>query len=241
MDLVEALRTTGAVRRFVDDAAGVDDTTVHTILDTARFAPSGGNRQPWRVAVVRDVDLRRQLADLMQPVWDEYMAAGAAGQRAFNPVAYTPPVDPPHAPNELLDHIDTAPVVLAVAVDLREIALMDGDLDRAPVVGGASIYPFCWSVLLAAHAHGLGGVMTTFLSRAEPDARQLVGLPEHHALAATIVLGRPAADRPIRLTRREVAEFATVDRFDGPAFDRQTGVRHAAGRDAAGAEVRATS
>jgi nitroreductase len=216
MELDRALRTTGAVRRFTD--APVDDATVHAILDTARFAPSGGNRQPWRVAVVHDQALRRQLADLMQPVWDEYVAAAAAGQRAFNPVSYHPPADPPPAPNELLDHIEQAPVVLAVAVDLREVAMMDDTLDRAPVVGGASIYPFCWSLLLAAHDHGLGGVMTTFLSRAEPAAAPLLGLPEHHGLAATIVLGQPDGDRPTRLTRHDVDRFATIDRFDGPAF-----------------------
>jgi nitroreductase len=216
MELDRALRTTGAVRRFTD--APVGDATVHAILDAARFAPSGGNRQPWRVAVVHDAALRRQLAELMQPVWDEYVAAAGEGQRAFNPISYHPPADPPPAPNELLDHIERAPVVLAVAVDLREIAMMDGSLDRAPVVGGASIYPFCWSILLSAHGHGLGGVMTTFLSRVEPAAAPLLGLPDHHGLAATIVLGVPDADRPTRLTRHDVETFATVDRFDGRSF-----------------------
>lgn len=216
MDLDAVLRTTGAVRRFTDEP--VDDATVAAVLDAARFAPSGGNRQPWRVAVVRDRALRRTLGDLMQPVWDEYMTAQADGQRAFNPVSYVPPPSWEHVANELLDHIETAPVVLAIAADLRELAVMDGDLDRASIVGGASIYPFCWSVLLAAHGHGLGGVMTTFLSRAEPAAAPVLGLPEHHALAATIVLGVPE-HRPTRLRRKPVASFATVDRFDGPTFD----------------------
>ena len=37
----------------------VDRSTVLSILDDARFAPSGGNRQPWRVAIVEDRALRR--------------------------------------------------------------------------------------------------------------------------------------------------------------------------------------
>ena len=45
---------------------------------------------------------------------------------------------------------------------------VDGDVGRVPMTGGASIYPFCWNVLLAARSRGLGGVLTTFLSRAEP-------------------------------------------------------------------------
>ena len=154
----------------------------------------------------------------MQPVWDEYIAAAASGQTPFNAVAFEPPatVTTGH-PNELLDRIEDVPVVLAVAADLRRIALMDGQLERTPITGGASVYPFCWSVLLSARARGLGGVMTTFLSRVEPAAVAFLGLPADHALAATIFVGRPE-HQPTRLRRAPVATFATVDRFDGAAF-----------------------
>lgn len=214
-DLITALRSTGAVRGFTADV--VDDATVAAILDDARFAPSGGNRQPWRVAVVRDPAVRHAMGDLMRPVWQEYAGAQAAGHRAF---AFGRSVDAPPlpAPNALIDGIEAVPVVLAVAADLRDIAIMDGNVTHRPaVVGGASIYPFCWSVLLAARARGLGGVLTTFLSRNEAAAAPLLGLPEHHALVATIFLGVPT-HRPTRLSRRPVNSFATVDRFDGDSF-----------------------
>jgi nitroreductase len=216
MDLISALRTTGSARRFT--AEPVDRDTVAALLDDARFAPNGGNRQPWRVAVVDDRRLRRQMATLMRPVWDEYLAAGANGQTPFNTVAFEPPtsVTAGH-PNELLDRIEDVPVVLAVAADLGRIALMDGQLERPPITGGASVYPFCWSLLLSARARGLGGVMTTFLSRVEPAAAAFLGLPPDHALAATIFVGRPE-HQPTHLRRASVATFATVDRFDGDAF-----------------------
>ena len=114
--------------------------------------------------------------------------------------------DPRHVPNTLLDDIASIPVVLVVAADLSRIAMMDKDLERPPITGGASIYPFCWSILLAARARGLGGVMTTFLSRAEPAAGAALGLPPDHALATTIFLGYPV-DQPTRLRRRDVAEL----------------------------------
>ena len=204
------------MRRFTDEV--VDRTTVAAILDDARFAPSGGNRQPWRVAVVEDRAIRRQLAALMQPVWDEYLAAAATGQTPFNTVAFEPPeMIAAGQPNELLERIEQIPVVLVVAANLEKIALMDGQLDRPPITGGASVYPFGWSVLLAARGRGLGGVMTTFLSRVEPAAAPFLGLPPHYGLAATIFLGRPE-HQPTRLRRAAVASFATVDRFDGDAF-----------------------
>lgn len=215
MELLDALRSTGAVRAFTD--APVDDTTLHAILDTARFAPSGGNRQPWKVAIVRDLDTRREMAGLMREVWNEYVGANATGVTAF---AFGRSIDAPPiaAPNPLLDAIDTIPVVLAIAADLDSIAMMDGNLDRPPVTGGASIYPFCWSILLAAREHGLGGVLTTFLSRTEPAIAERLALPHHHALVATIFLGHPEHQNT-KLKRQPVNSFATIDRFDGASFD----------------------
>ena len=213
MELREAIRTNGSVRRFTSDP--VQRETVFDVLDDARFAPSGGNRQPWRVAIVEDRAVRRAIAALMQEVWDEYRETAAIGGTPFNLVDYVKPeVITPGKPNDLLDNIDTVPVVLAVAADLAKI-MMDADLDRVAMAGGASVYPFCWNVLLSARAHGLGGVLTTFLSRAEPAAVPLLGLPEHHALVATIFLG-VAEHQPTKLRRNPVDSFTTIDRFDGP-------------------------
>jgi len=212
--MIELLRTTGAARRFTTER--IEPAVVHQLLDDARFAPSGGNRQPWKVVVVEDRTVRRRLADLMQPVWDAYVGR-PSDVTPFNAIDDVEPVALDHVDNELLDTIEDIPVVLVVAADLRRIALMDGVLDRVPLTGGASIYPFCWSILLSAHSRGLGGVMTTFLSRVEPAAAPLLGLPEHHALAATVFLGMPEY-HSTKLSREPVATFATVDRFDGEAF-----------------------
>jgi nitroreductase len=212
--MIELLRTTGAARRFTSDR--VEPAVVHQLLDDARFAPSGGNRQPWKVAVIEDRAVRRQLGDLMQPVWDAY-SARPAGVTPFNAVDDIEPVAVEHVDNDLLTSIEDIPVVLVIAADMRRIALMDGPLDRVPITGGASIYPFCWSLLLSAHSRGLGGVMTTFLSRVEPAAAPLLHLPDHHALVATIFLGVPE-HLSTRLTREPVESFAAVDRFDGEPF-----------------------
>jgi nitroreductase len=216
MELAEALRTNPSIREFTHEP--VPDTVVADLLELARFAPSGGNRQPWRVAVVRDRALRRQLADLCGPVWSAYLAEGMAGVAPFNVVdrpADVPDLGP--QPNPVLDHIEDIPVVLVVAADLSRIAMMDADLERPALTGGGSVYPFIHSILLAARDRGLGGVMTTFLARAEHDARPLLGLPDSWAIAALVCLGHPVR-RATRLRRAAVSEFATVDRFDGAPF-----------------------
>lgn len=217
MELRDAIRSSGAVRQFTDEKVPL--SKVHAVLDDARFAASGSNRQPWRVAVVEDTKIRESMLELMQPTWDEWIAAAGIYETPFNAIDYVTPTEiTPNIPNGMLAEIATIPVVLAVAADLRRIAMMDNGFERPPMTGGASIYPFCWNLLLSARAHGLGGVMTTFLSRAEAEAQPLLGLPEHHALVATIFLGVPV-HQPTKLKRLPVESFATLNRFDGPPLE----------------------
>jgi nitroreductase len=227
MDLERALQTTGAVRSFSSDP--VPDEVVHRILDLARYAPSGGNRQAWRVVLVKQPDVRRRLRELYLRGWYEYLAMGAAGLVPWAPItdrdaegqarenAGRLEAEAAQGPGGFAEHLDLAPVLLVLLADLRALAAVDRDLDRYTMVGGASIYPFAWSVLLAAHGAGLGGVITTMLVRSEGEARDLLGVPPEWAVAATLALGYPAGGkRPTRLRRTPVEGFTTLDRFDGP-------------------------
>ncbi len=57
--LVERRRST----RGYDEGREVSDEIVRKILDCARWAPSGGNGQPWEFVVVRDPAIRHKIAD----------------------------------------------------------------------------------------------------------------------------------------------------------------------------------
>jgi nitroreductase len=227
VDVIEALRTTGAVREFTTDP--VPDETVVRLLETARFAPSGGNRQAWRVVLVRDPEVRRSLRDAYLPPWYQYLAMGAAGLVPWAPItdraaeATALEAAPAMAtaaaagPGGFAEHLDEVPVLLVLLADLRALAAVDRDLDRYTLVGGASIYPFAWSILLAARTEGLAGVMTTMATLHEDEVRALLSVPDHLAVAGVLALGHPV-HQPTRLRRHPVAEFATRDRFDGPAL-----------------------
>lgn len=225
VDLADGLRSTGAVREFSDRP--VPDEAVARILDTARFAPSGANAQAWHVVVVKDAAVRTALRDLYLPGWRDYLAMSAAGLRPWapgnDPAAEAAAVRA--APAELdaaagqgfAGALDRVPVLLAVFADLAALAAVDRDADRYSFAGGASVYPFVWSILLAARDEGLGGVLTTMLIRREDEVKRLLRAPEGWALAAVVALGHPV--HPIRrLRRRPVGDFTTVDRADGPAF-----------------------
>lgn len=222
IDLIEALRTTGAIREFTDEP--VTDDQLARILDTARFAPNGGNAQSWHVVVLKDAARRRTLRDLYVSVWRRYLAQAQRGLRPWAPVtdrdaerAAIDAVDRGDvdvAIGDFAEHLDDAPALLVLLADLRLLAAIDRDHARYTFVGGASVYPFAWSILLAARAEGLGGVITTMAVGREEEVRALLGVPPEHAVAGVIVLGHPVR-RPTRLTRKPVPQFATIDAFDG--------------------------
>jgi nitroreductase len=226
LDLVDTLRTTGAVRAFHPDP--VPDEVLARVLDTARFAPSGGNRQGWRVIVVKDGATRAALRDLYLSGWYEYLAMVTAGLVPWAPVTDREAeaaaiadaarfAEAGAAAPGFAETLQDAPVLLLVLADLSALAAVDRDLPRYTLAGGASIYPFVWSVLLSARAEGLAGVMTTMPVRREDDVRALFGIPDTVAVASLVVLGRPVAT-PRRLRRAPVDSFAWVDRYQGESL-----------------------
>ncbi len=159
-------------------------------------------------------------------MWYEYLAQVSAGLVPWAPItdrdaerrarARAPEIAAQAAagPGGFAEHLDAVPVLLVVLADLRVLAATDRDAGRYTIVGGASVYPFAWSLLLAARDAGLGGVVTTMVTREEPEVRRLLSVPDEYAVAALIALGRPS-DRPTRLRRAAVGDFTTIDRFDG--------------------------
>jgi nitroreductase len=216
MDLYDVMRTTAAVREFTDDP--LPDEVLHTILENARFAPSGGNRQGTQIVVIRDPETRERLVEITAPGAKRYHAQRAAGETPWS--AYTPSavtdeqVAATHVPASVNDPIRNAPVVLVVCVDLRAVAALDQDLDRVGIVGGASVYPLVWNVLLAARNEGYGGTITTMAIAEEPALKELLGIPEPYAVAAVVPLGKPVKQLT-RLTRAQVEELTHVEHWDG--------------------------
>ena len=219
MELYDVMRTTAAVRDFTGDP--LPDDVLERILDNARFAPSGGNRQGAHVIVVRDEAAREALAKLSIPGARRYLAQLGNGESPWNPL-HPPKVTAAEiaatdVPSQFTAPLHDAAVVLVVCVDLEAVAAMDQNLDRTGVISGASIYPLVWNILLAARNEGYGGTITTMVVAEEPRVRDLLGVPESYAIAAVLPLGKPRRQLT-KLKRDSVAELATRERFDGEPF-----------------------
>ena len=221
MELYEVMRTTFAAREFTDDP--LPDATLARILDHARFAPSGGNRQGWHVIVVRERATREALAAAAVLAAKRYAAQVKLGESPWNTIdptkADAATIEATPAPARLLEPVLKAPVVLVVCVDLKVVASMDQHLDRVGIISGASIYPFAWNILLAARHEGFGGTITTLAVSQEPTLRSVLGLPPHVAVCAVMPLGKPVKQLST-LKRRTVEQFATRERWGGPPLTR---------------------
>jgi nitroreductase len=215
MDVFAAMRNAPTSRRFSDEPVSLQ--VLQRVLDAARFAPSGGNRQGWRVVVVRDAVRRRAIRDLYVPSWNQYMEQTGGAQMLRAPGDFDPSrVRMVQRADEYAQKLDQVPVHLLVAVRLADLVVTDAELGRQSIVGGASIYPFVQNLLLGLRAEGLGAAMTTLLVPAEEEIKELLQMPDDLALAAHIGVGHRAEDWPKQLSRKPLEEFAFGERFGEP-------------------------
>src|SRR5579863_7098813 len=146
MDLRSVMRTTPSTRAFTSDP--VPDTVLYEILDDARFAPNGGNRQGWHVIVVRDPATKQRIAELYELGMREYIAHVEAGLVPFvasEAFARNPPGSPYSAavdleaarqvplPTGFPQYLADAPVLLVLTLDLSGISAVDSGLDRLSI------------------------------------------------------------------------------------------------------------
>ena len=208
MELYDVMRTTFAARDFTDDE--LPDETLYQILDNARFAPSGGNRQGGKVIVVKSPETKKTLGQLCLPqlrVYGEQRRNGESPWQSVHPTG----IDVDNVWNDesipavipMFEDLSLTPTVLVVAVDLGVVASLDKDLDRVGVISGGSIYPMAWNILLGARNEGFGGTQTTLIAAQEAKAQELLGLEPHVAVAALLTIGKPKK----QLTKRPLMPF----------------------------------
>ncbi len=206
MQFIDVVRSTATVRYYKPDPVPVE--LIGRVLDAARWAPSGGNRQPLRFIVVRDAAKKQQLQEHYLPIWEQY----TAGIRQGSVRVGAKPGIVEHA-DHFARHMAQIPVLLLVLARLADVHPTDRQLDRLSVVGGASIYPAVQNVLLAARNLGLGTALTTLHAAVEPQLKPLFDIPEDISIVAMVTLGWPAQEFPAKLTRRPLSEMVFADSY----------------------------
>lgn len=194
VSLLDGLATTRAIRRYTDEPVAADD--LRSILWYAGRAPSGSNRQRFRFLALTDgpgaIAAKSILGEAFRKGWN----AKREGD-GYRPSRFADSMQ------AYVDGFEQIPVVVLVCLDRYR----DPDLHE-----GASVYPACQNLLLAARAHGYGGALTMWHLMVEDELRDTLDIPEHVALSACITLGVPAG-RHGPLKRKPVREVTYVDRW----------------------------
>jgi nitroreductase/predicted enzyme related to lactoylglutathione lyase len=208
--LLEGLSTTRAIRRYRDEP--VPEEALRAMLFAATRAPSGSNRQPFRFIVLTDGpkarEAKRLIGEAGRRIWtnkrerDQYdRGSGVEEDSPKSRMARTM--------QQYVDEFEKVPVlILPCLVRYR---------DPTPTEG-ASVYPACQNLLLAARALGYGGAFNGFNQMVDAELRDLLGVPDGTAIAGTITLGKPAGHHgPVR--RRPIAELVYDDEWgSAPAW-----------------------
>jgi nitroreductase len=204
IDVLEAIATTRAIRRFRPDPIPEDD--LNRIFFAATRAPSGSNRQPFRFVVLRDGDRAQQAKALLGGAFRRGWAAKRDVENATVDDD-SPQARSARAMSAFIDNFEAIPVVVLACLNRY----------RAPTpTEGASVYPACQNLLLAARALGYGGVISMWHALVERDLRDVLGIPEETALCATIPLGKPQGNHgPVR--RRPIKDLVYDGGWDQPA------------------------
>jgi nitroreductase len=205
--LLEGIATTRAIRRYHNEP--VPPEVLRAVLFAATRAPSGSNRQPFRMLVLTDGpragEAKRLVGESARRVWGTKRQADAydSGSGVAND---SPKSRMARTMQHYVDEFEKAPVlILACLVRYRS----------ADPFEGASVFPACQNILLAARALGYGGVLTGFHFGVEAELCALLGVPDDVFMAATITLGRPKGGHgPVR--RRPMAELVFDDVWGNP-------------------------
>ena len=205
----EAMSSLRAVRRLRPDA--IADEVLHRVIEAATWAPTGGNRQPWRIIMVKEPALKARLGELYVGQWTKFAARYRANLAPLEPAVRERTERMLGAGDYLSTHFGQSPVIAVFCFNPAEMAITDANLARVSVVGGGSVYPAVENLLLACRAEGLGCVLTTLLCACEPEVAALLAIPSSWGTAAAIPIGYPMLRGHGPITRRPVEELAFLD------------------------------
>lgn len=216
MNVIDAIKSRFSTRAFLDKPVNRD--TIEALLDVARWAPSGGNLQPWNVMVVTGKTKQR--------IGNEIIQARANGKKERSDFSYYP--------DEWFEPYKSRRVASGVAL-YQALQIKREDIEKrnqawnnnfrffdAPVgllffiernLGRGAwvdLGIFLQSLMLTATAHGLATCPQASLADYPDIVRKILAIDEKYALVCGLSLGYADPDVPennYRTERANVNEF----------------------------------
>ncbi len=200
LSLLELMKTRRSIRRFKPDV--VPKECANMILEAARWAPSAGNRQPWRFIIVKEADVREKIGGIYQKMREADLKGVPADSPFYKAVSERIKAD-------FYKNIFTsASLLIVVCADPKEsFGYRTYPMDCAVAVQ---------NMLLLAHALGLG---STYIDFYRPEHKQelkqlkdLLEIPDDIALRAILPLGYPD-ENPVPPPRKDLHEIVFQEKY----------------------------
>jgi nitroreductase len=195
-ELLSVIRTRRSVRVY--KGGKVSDRQLETILEAARWAPSGANTQPWEFVVTRDRKKMKRVREIYANEWK---------QRKLE--------DPIHYKGLKKDYVGDVSVLALVCGDPRtkEVYLTTRQPADREKLFQASIANAVQQVMLAAASMNLGTVWVSVREEVEPELRELFKVPQELRLLWVVPIGH-ARSWPKAKPRRTAAAFTHTEVYD---------------------------
>ena len=197
--LAELLRGRRSVRRYVDRE--VPRQAIRSVLESARWAPSPHNSQPWRFAVLRSASARERLANALGERWRADLAADGMPAEQIDKLI-----------GRSRERIGGAPVSLIISLTWADLDTYPDDKRQQAeyLMAAHSLGAAAQNIMLTAHAHGLASCWMCAPLFCPAVVREALELPAEVVPQALITLGYGALEPPVR-ERRPLEELVLLD------------------------------
>jgi len=204
--LLDIIRTRRSVRVY--KSGKVTDKQLETILEAARWAPSGANTKPWEFVITRDRGKMKRVREIYDDEWRQRKRE-----------------DPVHYKGLKKDYVGDVSVLVLVCGDARTQKVylttrQPGDREK---LFQASIANAVQQMMLAAASMKLGTVWVSVREEVEPELRKLFGVPPELRLLWVVPIGH-ARSWPKAKPRRKISAFAHREIYNSGKLRRDTDI-----------------
>jgi len=208
MDTIECIKTRMSIRKFKPDPVPLE--LLEKVVDIAKWSPSYKNTQPWEVVIIsgkKKEELSKILVEILE--------------KDTKPCPDMPePKSWPHTLDARINALLKKRSELT-GVDMFSLeALKKAKTANFQFYGAPhgmflfqdsslkewSIFDmglFAQTLMLAAHANGLGTVPQAFLTDYSPHVKKFLGIPETKRLVLGISIGYPDLSSPVNQFRTD--------------------------------------
>jgi nitroreductase len=231
LTLLEVMRTTRAMRRLKPDPVPLE--LLERLVEAATWAPSASNTQAYTFLIVTDREQMRALAEPWQACVDFYqrtavppegmdrgrfdrMLAASRHQAAHFaeiPALIVPCYDLGPWQSAVTRNVSGITRGLAGLGLKRSVALVRHSRRAVAITEAGCVFPGVQNLLLAARAHGLGAVLTTWHLEHETEFKQILGIPRRVKTFCMIPVGWPTGRFGEVRPRRPVGDSIRFDRW----------------------------